>query len=246
MDMLLLVIAVFIFAGLVKGTLGLGLPTVAMGLMSMAISPFQAAALLIVPSMITNIWQLFAEGKVWALIQRFWSLLLGIVLGTCWSFLPTLSASSGKTSEMLLGGMLIAYGGFGLFVKQLPDLSRHAGWLSPIVGYIGGALIVSTGVIIIPAVPYLQSLRLKRDELVQSLGLVFTFSTICLAIYLYLYTGASSVVDYRLAWLAVLPALLGMWWGQKIRYKIAEEKFRRLFFVGLMLLGLYMLGSPLT
>ena len=83
MDMLLLVIAVFIFAGLVKGTLGLGLPTVAMGLMSMAISPFQAAALLIVPSMITNIWQLFAEGKVWALIQRFWSLLLGIVLGTC-------------------------------------------------------------------------------------------------------------------------------------------------------------------
>ncbi|MFX8988295.1 sulfite exporter TauE/SafE family protein, partial [Acinetobacter baumannii] len=59
MDMLLLVIAVFIFAGLVKGTLGLGLPTVAMGLMSMVISPFQAAALLIVPSMITNIWQLF-------------------------------------------------------------------------------------------------------------------------------------------------------------------------------------------
>ncbi len=50
--------------------------------MSMVISPFQAAALLIVPSMITNIWQLFAEGKVWALIQRFWSLLLGIVLGT--------------------------------------------------------------------------------------------------------------------------------------------------------------------
>ena len=124
---------------------------------------------------------------------------------------------------MLLGGMLIAYGGFGLFVKQLPDLSRHAGWLSPIVGYIGGALIVSTGVIIIPAVPYLQSLRLKRDELVQSLGLVFTFSTICLAIYLYLYTGASSVVDYRLAWLAVLPALLGMWWGQKSATKLPKK-----------------------
>ncbi|MGZ7883010.1 sulfite exporter TauE/SafE family protein, partial [Acinetobacter soli] len=66
MDMLLLVIAVFIFAGLVKGTLGLGLPTVAMGLINMVISPFQAAALLIVPSMITNIWQLFAEGRVWA------------------------------------------------------------------------------------------------------------------------------------------------------------------------------------
>lgn len=245
MDMLLLVMGVFIFAGLVKGTLGLGLPTVAMGLMSMVISPFQAAALLIVPSMITNIWQLFAEGRIWPLVRRFWTLLLGIMVGTYWSFLPTLSASSGQTSEGLLGAMLVAYGIYGLFVKQLPDLSPYERWLSPVIGYLGGALIVATGVIIIPAVPYLQSLRLKRDDLVQALGLVFTLSTIFLAIYLYVYTAAATEIDYRLAWIAVLPALLGMWWGQKIRYQIPEQKFRRLFFIGLILLGTYMLVTSI-
>ncbi len=180
MEMLALVIMVFMLAGMVKGALGLGLPTVAMGLLTLVIAPFQAASLLIIPSMITNFWQLFAEGRVWSLIQRFWLLLLGIIIGTVFSFLPTLSQATGKTSEVLLGGMLIVYGLYGLWVKQLPNLAPYEKWLSPIIGYLGGALIVSTGVIIIPAVPYLQSLRLKRDDLVQSLGLVFTLSTICL------------------------------------------------------------------
>lgn len=240
MEMVALVIAVFVFAGMVKGALGLGLPTVAMGLLTIVIAPFQAASLLIVPSMITNIWQLFAEGRVWILIQRFWLLLIGIVVGTAFSFLPTLSQATGKTSEMLLGGMLIAYGLYGLCVKQLPNLAPYEKWLSPIVGYLGGALIVSTGVIIIPAVPYLQSLRLKRDDLVQALGLVFTLSTICLAIYLHMHTTTNMHIDYRLAWLAVIPALLGMWLGQKLRYRIPEQHFRRLFFIGLLMLGAYM------
>ncbi|ENX45704.1 sulfite exporter TauE/SafE family protein [Acinetobacter ursingii] len=240
MEMLALVIMVFMLAGMVKGALGLGLPTVAMGLLTLVIAPFQAASLLIIPSMITNFWQLFAEGRVWSLIQRFWLLLLGIIIGTVFSFLPTLSQATGKTSEVLLGGMLIVYGLYGLWVKQLPNLAPYEKWLSPIIGYLGGALIVSTGVIIIPAVPYLQSLRLKRDDLVQSLGLVFTLSTICLAIYLQLHSTGTMPIDYRLAWIAVIPAVFGMWLGQKLRYRIPEQRFRRFFFSGLILLGAYM------
>ncbi|MCP5877547.1 sulfite exporter TauE/SafE family protein, partial [Klebsiella pneumoniae] len=55
-------IVVFAFAGMIKGMIGLGLPAVSMGLLTIAMSPFQAASLLIVPSMVTNVWQLFAEG----------------------------------------------------------------------------------------------------------------------------------------------------------------------------------------
>jgi uncharacterized membrane protein YfcA len=99
----------------------------------------------------------------------------GIVVGSIWSFLPTLSQSHGQSSEILLGCMLALYGLYGLCVKKLPHLGKHERWLSPIIGYIGGAVTVATGVIIIPIVPYLQSLHLKRDELVQALGLTFTF-----------------------------------------------------------------------
>ena len=84
------VIGVFAIAGMIKGTIGLGLPAVSMGLLTIFISPFQAATLLIVPSMVTNFWQLFAEGQVLKLVRRFWPLLLGIVVGSIWSIFPTL------------------------------------------------------------------------------------------------------------------------------------------------------------
>mgnify|MGYP001548178343 CR=1 FL=1 len=242
MTFLAIIVMVFVFAGMIKGMIGLGLPAVSMGLLTIAMSPFQAASLLIVPSMITNIWQLFAEGRVWLFIRRFWTLLVGIVVGSIWSFLPTLSQSHGKTSEILLGSMLVLYGLYGLCVKNLPHLAAHERWLSPLVGYIGGAVTVATGVVIIPVVPYLQSLHLKRDELVQALGLTFTVSTICLAVFLHHNPMQGITLDYRLSVLALVAALVGMWLGKKIRYQLDEQRFRRLFFIGLVALGGYMLS----
>ncbi|HEY0438739.1 MAG TPA: sulfite exporter TauE/SafE family protein, partial [Xanthobacteraceae bacterium] len=51
------VAAAFVLAGLVKGVIGMGLPTVAMGLLGLAMPPAQAAALLLIPSFVTNVWQ---------------------------------------------------------------------------------------------------------------------------------------------------------------------------------------------
>ncbi|MDR0237036.1 sulfite exporter TauE/SafE family protein [Acinetobacter sp.] len=234
------VIGVFAIAGMIKGTIGLGLPAVSMGLLSLVISPFQAATLLIIPSMVTNIWQLFAEGNVWRLVCRFYPLLLGIIVGSIWSIFPTLGHSHGSFhSEALLGAMLALYGLYGLFAKRMPNLAPHEKWLSPIIGYLGGALTVATGVVVIPVVPYLQSLHLKRDDLVQSLGLAFTVSTICLAIFLHQNPVEDTPIDYKLSLIALIPSLLGMWVGTKIRYRIPEQKFRKVFFCGLVIFGLY-------
>lgn len=240
--MLSFIAVVFLLAGLVKGMIGLGLPAVSMGLLTMMISPFQAASLLIVPSMVTNIWQLCAEGQVLRVLQRFWSLLLGIIIGSIWSIFPRLGQSD-FNSKVLLGGMLLLYGLYGLAAKQIPNLSRYAAVLSPLMGYLGGALTVATGVVVIPVVPYLQSLHLQRDDLVQSLGMAFTVSTACLAIFLQQNPVDHLPIDYVWSVMALVPALLGMWLGTRIRYRIAEQKFRKVFFLGLMMLGGYMLFS---
>lgn len=68
--MTLLVIGTFVLAGTVKGVIGLGLPTVSMGLLGLAMLPAQAAALLIIPSTITNLWQLTFGGHLSALVKR--------------------------------------------------------------------------------------------------------------------------------------------------------------------------------
>jgi uncharacterized membrane protein YfcA len=95
-----------------------------------------------------------------------------------------------------------------------------------------------------PAVPYLQSLQLAKDELVQALGLSFTVSTAALA------AGLAARGAYRpdqlgLSLLALAPALAGMWVGQAARARISAERFRRWFLVGLLLLGGEMLLRPL-
>jgi uncharacterized membrane protein YfcA len=233
------VIGVFALAGMIKGAIGLGLPAVAMGLLTLFISPFQAATLLIVPSMVTNVWQLFAEGHVLRLVRRFWSLLMGIIVGSIWSVFPTLGHGEFQ-SEALLGGMLMLYGLYGLFAKNMPNLAPYEKYLSPVIGYLGGALTVATGVIVIPVVPFLQSLHLKRDDLVQSLGLAFTVSTLCLAVFLQQNPIEAMPFDYKMALIALFPALVGMWLGTKIRYRIPEQKFRKVFFCGLVIFGGYM------
>lgn len=137
--------------------------------------------------------------------------------------------------------MLALYGLYGLCAKKMPDLSRHENWLSPIMGYLGGALTVATGVVVIPVVPYLQTLHLKRDDLVQALGLAFTTSTLCLAIFLHRNLVDNMPIDYAMSTIALIPALIGMWCGKKIRYRIPEQKFRTVFFIGLIALGSYMM-----
>jgi uncharacterized membrane protein YfcA len=66
----LIVSAVFLLAGAVKGMTGMGLPTVAMGALGAVMPPVVAASLLVVPSFVTNVWQLFAGPSFTGLASR--------------------------------------------------------------------------------------------------------------------------------------------------------------------------------
>ncbi|QXX80866.1 MULTISPECIES: sulfite exporter TauE/SafE family protein [Providencia] len=237
-----IMIGVFLLAGIIKGVIGLGLPTIAMGLLSTTMEPAIAASILIIPSLVTNIWQLLIGSQFIALIKRLWGLMAGIIVGTLWSFLPSLTENSVWTLPAL-GCVLVLYGIWGLLAKKMPSSGKSERWLSPIVGYLTGVITAATGVFVIPAVPYLQTLKLNKDELIQSLGLAFTVSTLALAIKLW-NSGQQEYIDYGLSFIALLPALIGMYLGQYLRKIMNESVFRRCFFSGLVLLGMYMAIKP--
>ena len=75
--LLFFVAAIFLLAGFVKGMIGMGLPTVAVGLLGLMMTPSQAAAILIVPSLVTNVWQALAGGHLRAVAARLWPMLVG-------------------------------------------------------------------------------------------------------------------------------------------------------------------------
>lgn len=232
--------ATFVAAGFVKGVTGMGLPTVAMGVLGTLMPPAQAAAMLLVPSFVTNVWQLFAGAEVGTLFKRLWPMMAGIIAGTV-AAASFIAGGGGVRAVAGLGAALMLYAAAGLLAWRLPVPARHERWLSPVIGAVTGVVTGGTGVFVVPAVPYLQGLALKKEELVQALGLSFTVSTIALAIGL-ARAHSFAVGDLRASLFAVVPALLGMWIGQRVRGRISGATFRRWFFVCLLALGVELLG----
>ncbi|HGP4279278.1 TPA: sulfite exporter TauE/SafE family protein [Pseudomonas aeruginosa] len=216
----------FLLAGFVKGVVGLGLPTVSVGLLGLAMPPMQAAALLIVPSMVTNLWQLACGPRFLGLMKRLAGLLLGVIVGTL-----LVGAWLGGDAPRQATGVL----GLAAIPLHLP--ARHEPWAGPLVGLATGALTAVTGVFVIPAVPYLGALGLQRDELVQALGLSFSASTLALAVTLGVHGDLLEPQMLGASLLTLVPALGGMLLGQWLRQRISATLFRRCFFVGLLLLG---------
>ncbi len=233
----------FVAAGLVKGVVGLGLPTVAIGLLSLAMPPAAAAAMLIAPSLATNIWQATAGAHFMLLLSRLWSLLATIVVGILLT-ISVLTGSSAGLANAALGAVLIVYGAVGISGRRFDVPRRAEVWLSPLMGMLTGLITGATGVFVMPVIPYLNSLGFDKDELIQALGLAFTVSTVGLAVGLVM-AGKFQFSDARASMLAVLPALVGMWLGQRLRGRISAAAFRRWFFIGLVGLGIYMLGRGL-
>lgn len=229
---------IFIFAGFVKGTIGMGLPTVSIAFLTLLMPPAEAATILILPSFVTNVWQLAVGSQLVDLARRLWPLLGAAALATIaagrW-----IGAVSNPATLTALGAAIVLYAIIGLAPLRLDVPARHEFWLGPLVGAATGVMTALTGVFVIPAVPYLQGLRLKPDGLVQALGLSFTVSTIALAIALAdagqfrLPTAGASV-------LALAASLGGMFLGQRVRARLRPKTFRLCFLIGLLLLGAHL------
>jgi uncharacterized membrane protein YfcA len=239
-----LVVVAYLLAGFVKGVIGMGLPTVALALLASVMTPAQAAAILIAPSMVTNLWQMLAGPYLLALIRRLGPMLIGVYIGA-WAGVGILTGGNSKQAALGLGLALIAYAALGLSKIEFSIPRRFEIWAGPLVGVATGVIMASTGVFVLPALPYMQAIGLEKDELVQALGLHFTVSTVALAGVLW--TG--NIFDTQLVTLsliAVVPALLGMIAGQRIRRYLSIATFRFCLFVLLLILGLQLAARNLV
>lgn len=234
---LLLIAFTFALAGFVKGVIGLGLPTISMGLLALAMPTPQAAAILIAPSIITNFWQMFGGPAFRDLVRRLWPLLLGVCVGT-WSVAGWMAGSPSSASKVVLGLAIAGYGLLGLTGLRFHASATVERWLAFPVGLATGLLAAGTGVFVIPSVPYLQALELGRDRLVQALAITFTVSTLALVFNL-IYGGIFNLEIAALSAFALVPALIGMALGQFARGRLSEASFRVVFFAGLVVLGAY-------
>lgn len=238
MNSILVIALVFLMAGAVKGISGMGLPTISMAILSLLMLPAKAAMLMVIPSLLTNVTQ--CMGKHWrSLIKNHWAMWAALVLTIIFTPYSGLNAA-GRHATLFLGLVLMAYGVWGLFKPTLPSLGNNKLFIGGIVGILSGLVTVATGVFVIPLVPYLQSLKLSKNEFIQALGISFTVATIALTIRL----GATNTKDWSAnlpeIGMAIIAAFIGMWIGARLRDKINPIQFQRFLYTVFAGLGLLM------
>ena len=234
-----IVMLTFLLAGGVKGVVGLGLPTVAVALLSAAFGIEAALPLLVIPSFVTNVWQGSAGGHAMVLFRRFGTALAIIPVAT-WIGYHYIFAGAPQAMDRVLGAALIVYAGLGLRAARFRAPARAESVLTPIVGLVNGLITGVTGTFVIPIVMYLEALGLDRDELVQMMGIAFSVSTAALAGVLVMHGAYRIDVGYVSA-AAVVPAVAGMMIGARLRVRLAPATFRRWLLAGLGLIGLKLL-----
>src|SRR6202008_715551 len=106
--LLLLIAAAFLLAGFVKGVIGLGLPTVSMGLLAVTMQPSRALAIVIVPAIVTNIWQTFGGPYLRDIVRRLCPLMVGTVIGI-WLNAGMLTGPYARYGTLILGALLVIY-----------------------------------------------------------------------------------------------------------------------------------------
>jgi len=232
----LVIAGAFIVAGIAKGAIGMGMPPIAIGLMSFAVSLESAIAIMVVPTMVTNIWQAIYGGGLRPLMRRFGSMAATAMVGIlAVGYLLSDLGSPGTAGWV--GVLLVLYSLIAL-TPYRPRVPRRAEpWANPLIGLASGAVAGATGVAAVPFLPYMQSLDMDRHELVQALGIMFVFITGMLAVSLALH-GAYHLTTSVAGIAALAPTMVGVWLGQHARRRLSAETFRRIFIFGMLGVGL--------
>ncbi len=208
-----------------------------MGLLVLAMSPVEAAAIMVIPALLTNIWQAVAGPELSSLLKRFWPTLLAT--GAATLVLAGVMSAHADIAITILGALLVVYGAYSLR-GSVVHLSRKTEiWLGPLSGAVTGIVTALTGVSSMPSVPFLQSLGLRRDAFIQSMGLSFSVSAFALIGALGLsgdFEGVSPVSIVA----ATLGAFAGMAAGTRLRRAMDETMFRKVILWGLIVLGAYL------
>ena len=242
-EQILTILVAFLVAGVAKGGIGMGLPPIALSLMSFSVPLETSLALMVLPTMATNIWQaIYGEGFM-RLLHRFRFMAAASVVAL-FAVAFSFGHLGSQKAISWIGVILVIYSVLALTAWR-PRVSRAVErWANPLIGLASGAVAGITGVAAVPFLPYMQSLDMDRHDLVQALGIMFLFITGALTMALAL-QGAFTPLNLLGGVGAIAPPFLGVWLGQKARYAVSAETFRRIFLIGLFLVGLQMARSLL-
>ena len=227
--------AIFVVGGIVKGTMGVGLPTVVLPMLSLVVPGTQAMGLLVMPVLLSNFWQAIEGGNWRYSLRRFGSVVGVQLLFTVATVKLTAGFSVAFFNVVVAVAVLSAVG--LMFVRPREIMPEQERWMGPVVGAIAGIMggvSTLTGPIVIT---YLMALRLKREEFIASISIIYLLGALPTYIAM-LWYGRFGFNEVALSALALLPMFVGLRFGKAIRRFLSEIAFRRVLIGFLVILAL--------
>src|ERR1700704_6666126 len=222
------VVCSLIVAGLLKGTIGVGMPVVALPLLSLFIDVKSAAMLLSMPLILSNLPQELEGGKTGRCLMQLMPVILGMIPGLFLG-VRVLLAVDANVAKIIAGLVLMGVGGITLLAPKLQLQSRL---VLPTGGILGGIAAMPGPLVFI----FLLAKGLRGKAFTKEASLYLVVSAGSLAILLTA-SRQFSWLDVSVSTAAMLPVVLGMYVGQHMRDKIAPEKFQKLVLIAVMAAG---------
>jgi len=210
-------------AGAVKGVVGLGLPLVALPLLTMVLGLKASVGILIVPIFTSNLVQSFQGGRFMPTLKRFWPVFVPLIvlsmLGT-----QALVMLPERYLAAFIGIAVICFPSLAHFQPKVRISPGQERWLGPAMGAIAGLLGGATTFYGPPLMLYLAGLKLPKDSFVAAVSLLFFMGSIGLSAGL-LSFGITKPDQLLPSAAAAVPVFVGLWIGQLVRRRLDERRF---------------------
>ncbi len=233
----------FLVGGLIKGLIGVGLPLTALTLMTQIIDLRVAIPLLVVPIVATNFFQAIRGGRFLELLRRY-ALLLTATCASIFLGVHILYRVDAAYLMIALGLIVTAYALINLLAVQIRIKDEPGPILTTFAGFCAGMTAGTTGVIGPPLIIFFQAIGLAKNIFVQAIGIQFLIAGLFLTFALWR-EGGFTLSNAPVSAMAVLPALLGMYLGERVRGFISEDRFRTGVFIFLVIVGLNLVRKAL-
>ncbi|MCP3926211.1 MAG: sulfite exporter TauE/SafE family protein [Desulfobacterales bacterium] len=239
---IILAFSAFLIASFLKGLTGLGFSTLCLGFLSIFMDLKVAIPLVFLPSLSSNIMVMIEAGRFFEAFKRFWPLYLGALPGLLLG-IWILGTTQNQSPKVILGTVMLIYGIWALKNKLLQlSKSKERRLMAPI-GLLSGLVNGVTGSQIMPIMPYLLSVKMDRDLFVQTINSSFTFSTIIMIIGLgKLGLVTTSIIS--ISAMGILPVAVGIFFGGQLRKRVADETYRKMVLILLVVLGCTLIIKP--
>ena len=234
----------FFVAGISKGTLGVGLPIAAVGLMTLFIDARLAVSLMVFPIMLTNVWQVYRSGNIANIARDNWlfAVVLLFALLTTTFFTTRVSAD---VLVMLVGFVIILFSLVNLTFRVPPIPNRHDRLAQCLGGVAAGIVGGFTAIWSPPVAAYLIARGVEKDEFVGSTGFLFFVGSLPLCLGFWhngMLTGPVALVSLGM----IIPTLAGFTVGEVIRRRIDARRFKTILLVFFLLIGFNLVRRALV